>query len=71
MEIYHYKNGEFIETMDEGESEIFYGLHSFCYVIWLKYVDLFSKKEFYLPSDAPSGIYSLNHAFRLRIRSKQ
>ena len=70
MEIFHNKNGEFIGTVDTDSPESFYGLHSFCFDIWLKYIDLFSQKKFYLSPKAPSGIYSLDHAFQLKIRSR-
>lgn len=72
IDIFHYENGEFKETasMNGYESDSFSDLYSFCYDIWMKYADKLSKMDFYIPPQAPSGIYSLTCAFRLKIISK-
>ena len=58
------KNGEFMNRA--GEDEDFSSLHRNCYEIWAKYVDVLSKMDFWLPTNASEGIYHLTHTFRLR-----
>lgn len=63
---FHYENGEFRYRAGEDEDEDFSSLHRNCYEIWAKYVDVLSKMDFWLPTNASEGIYHLTHTFRLR-----